>query len=45
MEGMSKEEWLNREIVPTDFTELAKQSNALFRVLDDKMRATKQKKC
>lgn len=45
MEGMTKEEWLNREIVPTDFTELAEQSNALFRALDDKMRAAKQKNC
>ena len=31
IEGMSREEWLNREIVPTDFDKLEEESNELYR--------------
>lgn len=39
LEGMSEEEWLNREIVPTDFEQLEKESNELFCAVRDRSRA------
>lgn len=39
MDGLTKEEWLNREVLPTDFAQLQKESNALFRELQDRMEA------
>ena len=39
LEGMSEEEWLNREIVPTDFEQLEKDSNELFCAIRDRSRA------
>lgn len=37
IEGMTKQEWLDREIVPTDFDSLDRDSTELFRALQDKM--------
>lgn len=37
IEGMTKQEWLDREIVPTDFDSLDRDSSELFRALQDKM--------
>ena len=42
LEGMTKQEWLDREIVPTDFDSLDRDSNDLFRALQDKMNAKRQ---
>lgn len=39
LEGMSEEEWLNREIVPTDFEQLEKESNELFCAIRDRSKA------
>ena len=36
VEGMTKEEWLNREIIPTDFKRLKKDSSALFREIQNR---------
>ena len=36
LEGMSEEEWLNREIVPTDFEQLDKDSMDLFCAIRDR---------
>lgn len=37
IEGMTKQEWLDREIVPTDFGSLDRDSSELFRALQDRM--------
>jgi predicted ATPase len=37
IEGMTKQEWLDREIVPTDFDSLDHDSSELFRALQDRM--------
>jgi predicted ATPase len=37
IEGMTKQEWLDREIVPTDFDSLDRDSSELFRALQDRM--------
>lgn len=42
LEGMTKQEWLDREIVPTDFDSLDHDSNELFRALQDKMNVKRQ---
>ena len=39
LEGMSEEVWLNREIVPTDFEQLEKESNELFCAIRDRSKA------
>ena len=39
LEGMSEEEWLNREIIPTDFEQLEKESNELFCAIRDRSKA------
>jgi predicted ATPase len=39
IEGMTKQEWLDREIIPTDFDSLDHDSSELFRALQDKMNA------
>lgn len=44
IDGMTKEEWLNREIIPTDFDELDKQSSKLFHALQDKMESAAKKR-
>lgn len=44
IDGMTKEEWLNREIIPTDFDELNNQSSKLFRALQDKMESAAKKR-
>lgn len=36
IEGLSEEQWLNREIVPTDFETLDKEANELFRAIQDR---------
>ena len=38
IEGMTKEEWLNRTIVPTDFEQLEKDSNALWREIENRIK-------
>lgn len=37
IEGMTKQEWLDREIVPTDFDSLDRDSSELFNALQDRM--------
>lgn len=37
IEGMTKQEWLDRDIVPTDFDSLDRDSSELFRALQDRM--------
>lgn len=39
IEGTTKQEWLDREIIPTDFDSLDHDSSELFRALQDKMNA------
>lgn len=41
IEGMSRDEWLNREIIPTDFEELDKDSSALFREVQRRLSGRK----
>ena len=36
IEGLSEEQWLNREIVPTDFETLDKEATELFRAIQDR---------
>lgn len=36
IEGLSEEQWLNREIIPTDFEELDKEANELFRAIQER---------
>lgn len=38
IEGLSKDGWLNREIIPTDFEELAENSTKLWRAIEDRLR-------
>ena len=42
LEGMTKQEWLDREIVPTDFDSLDHDSSKLFNALQDRMNAKRQ---
>lgn len=37
IEGMSRDEWINREIIPTDFSVLEKESNDLFCALEKRI--------
>ena len=39
LEGMNEEEWLNHEIIPTDFEQLEKESNELFCAIRDRSKA------
>lgn len=43
VDGMAKEEWLNREIVPTDFEVLKKESRDLMDALQDRMNGKAKK--
>ncbi len=43
LDGLTKEEWLNREVKPTDFAQLQKDSNALFRELQNRMEAARKR--
>lgn len=38
LEGMTKEQWLNREIIPTDFEALKKDSDALFNEIEKRIK-------
>ena len=42
IECMSKEEWLNRELIPTDLDELNDNSNKLFRAIQDRTTSAKK---
>ena len=38
IEGMTKDEWLNREIVPTDFKQLGKDSSSLYSEIEKRIK-------
>lgn len=42
MEGMTKEEWLSREIVPVDIEEFVKEAEATFDFMRDVLKTQKQ---
>jgi ABC-type Mn2+/Zn2+ transport system ATPase subunit len=42
MEGMMKEEWLNREIVPIDIDTFKQEANETFRFMQDVLKTQKQ---
>lgn len=44
IEGLSEEEWLNREIVPTDFEKLDKESGELMRAIEERLKPVKDVK-
>ena len=44
IEGMTKDEWLNREIIPLDLDELQKTSDDLFHAVQTRINENKEKK-
>lgn len=44
IEGMSREEWLTRKVVPTDLEQLKKDSNELFDAIQTRINDNKKKK-
>lgn len=43
IEGLTKQEWLDRELIPTDLEQLKEKSNELFRAIQDRINSNKNK--